>query len=131
MMSDAQNATEQAVYTALAAAGLAFAVYQHVPEQTPPPVNIIGDLSGEPLDIKQGDGDERIDLTITTVVQGEQRKPVLEEQQRITDALHETTLTSVAGWTINPIKTSASAVLMPDGETYLGTTTFSIFALKN
>lgn len=128
-MSEAQNATEAAIYAALSAGGLAFPVYQHVPEDTPPPVNIIGDISGEPLGVK-GDADERIELTITTVVQAEQRKPVLAEQARILAALDGATLTGVAGWTIRPVKASGDAVLMPDGEHYLGTTRFTIFALK-
>ncbi len=129
-MSDAQNATEAAVYAALAAGGLAYPVFQHVPENTPPPVNIIGDISGEPLSDK-GSQDERIDLTITTVVQTEQRKPVLLEQGKIRAALDDVALTGAAGWTIRPQYLSGDAVLLPDGETYLGTMRFTIFALKN
>lgn len=129
-MSDAQIATAQAVFAALSAGGLTWPVYQHVPEDTPPPVNIIGDMSGELLDTKDGK-DEQIELTITTVQQGESRAPVLAEQAKIIAALHDQALTSVAGWTINPMRMRSDAVLMPDGETYLGTTEFTIFALKN
>jgi hypothetical protein len=129
-MSEAQNACEAAVYATLAAAALAYPVHQHVPEDTAPPVNIIGDLSGEPLADKGG-GDERIDLAITTVVQGEARKPVLDEQAKIIAALDGQALTAAAGWTIRPQYTSGDAVLLPDGETYLGTTRFTVFALKN
>ena len=128
-MSDAQNATEAAVYTALAAGGLSYSVYQHVPEDTAPPVNIIGDISGEPLGDKGGD-DERIEVSISTVYQGEARKPVLTEQQKIIAALDGKSLTS-GSWTIRPEKLSADAVMMPDGETYLGTTRFTVFAFKN
>ena len=128
-MSDAQNATEAAVYTALAAGGLSYSVYQHVPEDTAPPVNIIGDISGEPLGDKGGD-DERIEVSISTVYQGEARKPVLTEQQKIIAALDGKSLTS-GSWTIRPEKLSADAVMMPDGETYLGTTRFTVFALKS
>ena len=128
-MSDAQNATEAAVYTALAAGGLSYSVYQHVPEDTLPPVNIIGDIAGEPLGDKGGD-DERIELSITTVVQGEARKPVLTEQQKIIAALDGKSLTS-GSWTIRPEKLSADAVMMPDGETYVGTIRFTVFAFKN
>ena len=128
-MSDAQNATEAAIYTALAAGGLSYSVYQHVPEDTAPPVNIIGDISGEPLGDKGGD-DERIEVSISTVYQGEARKPVLTEQQKIIAALDGKSLTS-GSWTIRPEKLSADAVMMPDGETYLGTTRFTVFAFKN
>lgn len=128
-MSDAQNATEAAVYTALAAGSLSYSVYQHVPEDTAPPVNIIGDIAGEPLGDKAG-VDERIELSITTVYQGEARKPVLTEQQKIIAALDGKSLTS-GSWTIRPEKMSADAVMLPDGETYVGTTRFTIFAFKN
>jgi hypothetical protein len=129
-MTSAQNATEAAVYAALSADGvLSWPIYQHVPEDTPPPVNIIGDMTGEPLEDKGG-GDERIELTIDTVYQGEARKPVLDEQDKISAALDEKTLT-VTGWTIRPVKLSADALLLPDGETYLGTTRFTVFALAD
>jgi len=130
-MSEAQDATSAAIYTALSALGvLGWAFYQHVPENTPPPVHIIGDISGEPLDDAGGD-DERISLEISSVFQGEQNKPVLVEQGRIKAALHEATLTSVAGWTIRPLWQSSNAVLMPDAETYLGTSTFTVFAFAD
>jgi len=126
-MSDAQNATEAAIFTALSEGGLSWPVHQHVPEDTPPPVNIIGDMSGTPLGDKES-GDEQIEVEITTVYQGEARKPVLDEQAKIIAALDEQHL-AVTGWTIRPVKESASAFLMPDGETYLGTTRFTVFAL--
>lgn len=129
-MSDAQLAAAEAVYEALSAGGLSYAVYQHVPENTNPPVNIIGDMSGEPLGDKGGT-DERIELTINTVIQAEQRKPVLAEQAKILAALDNKALTGATGWTICPEKLASDAVMLPDGETYLGTLRFTIFALKN
>jgi hypothetical protein len=127
-MSEAQNAAEAAVYTALTAAGLAWPVHQHVPQDTPPPVNIIGDMTGEPVGAKD-DPDERIELSVLTVFQGEARGPVLTEQAKIIAALDGKTLT-VTGWAISPAKESADVALMPDGETYLGTARFMVFALK-
>ncbi len=128
-MSEAQNATEAAVFVALSGGGLSWPIYQHVPEDTPLPVNIIGDMSGEPLEDKSS-GDARIELEISTVFQGEARKPVLDEQAKIIAALDEQTLSS-DGWTIRPVHISADALLMPDGETYLGTTRFTVFALAD
>ena len=129
-MSDAQNATEAAIYAALSPDGvLEWPIHQHVPEDTPPPVNIIGDLSGEPLGAK-GDPDEEVTVEINTVFQGEARKPVLEEQARIIAALDEQSFTA-GGFTIRPLKAGSDAVLLPDGETYLGTARFTVFALKN
>lgn len=128
-MSDAQDACEAAIYGALSG-NVTWPVHQHVPENTPPPVNILGDMTGTPLDDKDG-GDEQIEMVINTVFQGEQRKPVLQEQGRISALLDEKALTSVDGWTIRPLKTRSDAVLMPDGETYLGTIELIVFALKN
>ncbi len=128
-MSEGMNAVEAAVYAALAGAGLSWPVYQHVPEDTPPPVNIIGDMSAEPLDSKDGD-DARVSLDVQSVFQGEARKPVLDEQARIITALDEAVLSS-GGFTVRPLLETADAVLLPDGETYLGTTRFTVMALKN
>lgn len=128
-MSDAQNACEAAIYAALVAGGLSWPVYQHVPEDTPPPVNIIGDMSGEPLGDKDT-GDEQIELEINTIYQGEERAPVLAEQAKIIAALDGKAL-SVTGWTIHPNKAGSDASLLPDGETYLGAARFTVFALAD
>lgn len=129
-MSEAKKATEKAIYTALIAAPLEFTTHQHVPEDTPPPVNIIDDISGEPLGDKGG-VDEKIEVSIVTIYQGEERVPIFDEQARIIAALDGKALTSVAGWTIHPERLSEDAVPLGDGETYVGTARFTIFALKN
>lgn len=128
-MTRARDAAEAAIFMALSSAGLAWPVFQHVPQDTPPPVNIVGDMDGISLETKEDD-DEEIELSILTVVQGEQRKPVSQEQGRIKSALNNAALTS-GGFTVRPIWTSADAVLMPDGETYLGTSRFTVFAFED
>lgn len=128
-MTKARDAAEAAIFDALSSAGLTWPVYQHVPQDTPPPINIVGDMDGEGLGAK-GDDDEAIELSILTVFQGEARKPVSQEQGRIKDALNEKTLTH-SGYTIRPLWTDANAILMQDGETYLGTSRFLVFAFED
>lgn len=125
-MTDAVTAAEKAIFAALTAA-VDWAVYQHVPQDTPPPVVIIGDMISNPIGVKD-DPDRQINLQILTVFQGEERKAVTDRQQMIRDALDGVTL-SETGFSITSNETSARAELMEDGETYLGTSNFTVWAL--
>lgn len=126
-MTSAASATEQAVYDALDAGVTGATVYQHAPENASLPLVIIGDIDGGPMGTK-GDTDRELSLTITTLTQGEQRAPLLELMEMVETALHSQRLAS-GGWNINPVLTGEAAILGPDGETYIGTQTFTVFAL--
>lgn len=126
-MTSATNAVEAAVFEALNG-NLTVPVYQHVPEDTPPPVVIIGDIEASPLETK-GDSDRQVSLTITTVIQAEQRKPVLDIQEEIVAALDGASLVKDA-WQVRPFLESEDAVLLPDGAHYVGTSRYTIWALQ-
>lgn len=127
-MSAAGDAIEKATYTLLTTGEpIGIAVFQHVPEDTDPPVIIIGDLETEPLDAKD-DGDERATLTIVTVIEGEARKPLLDAQAKIKTKLHGARVTEGA-WTLAYRFISSSAALAPDGAAYVGESRFEILAL--
>lgn len=125
-MTDAVTAAEKAIFAALTTA-VDWDVYQHVPQDTPPPVVIIGDMVATEIGTKN-DPDRRIDLQVLTVFQGEARKPVTERQQMIRDALNGITLIE-SGFRITSNETSARAELLEDGETYIGTSNFTVWAL--
>ncbi|MBB5684293.1 tail completion protein gp17 [Sphingobium boeckii] len=130
-MSEAMDAIEIGVFTELTAAAIGIPIYQHVPEDTAPPVIIIGDLdSDDSISTKDDDLDEAIELEITTVMQTQQRKPVLITQARIKAALNGKAI-MMPGFTIRPLWVSQSAVLLPDGENYVGTSRFRIMALAD
>lgn len=133
-MSEAFNATEVAVFTALNVADLTSLaeVHQHVPQDTSGSIVIIGDLDGESFGAKDpNDEDRLISLSITTQVPGEERKPVLRIQDQIETLLNGQTLTTYPGWSISIMFDGASAILFPDGQRYVGTSNFTVFALKD
>lgn len=127
-MSGPINAAEKAVYDALSAGAPQWTIYQHVPQDTAPPMHIIGDLVASGA-LSKDEDDARLNMDILTVFQGEERKPVTDEQERIKTALHEVTL-SEGDFEIKCYRTGARAELLEDGETYLGTSTFTVWALS-
>ncbi|MEP2103092.1 MAG: hypothetical protein ABJP02_04890 [Parasphingorhabdus sp.] len=126
-MSEALNAAEKAIYEALRDGAPVWPVFQHVPQDTALPLNIIGDMDENSFAVKSDD-DARINLQILTVYQGEERKSVTDEQARIYATLNEVTL-SEGGFNITCYRTSSRAELLEDGETYLGTSFFTVLAL--
>lgn len=126
-MTSAISATEQAVYDALDAGVTLASVYQHVPEDTAPPVVVIGDIEAEPLETK-GDTDRSLSVTITCVAQGEERKPVLDIMEEVSAALDGGRFTAL-GWSITLSLETEGAILLPDSISYVGTQTFTGFAL--
>lgn len=124
-MTSAASATEAAVYTALSGGVNLATVYQHAPENAALPVVVIGDLDSEPFDTKDL-SDGLLTLSLTTITQGEERKPNLAIMEQVKTALRGQTLTS-GGWTIKPTQITENCVLLPDGVTYVGTTSVTLF----
>jgi hypothetical protein len=128
-MTSASSATEKAVYDALSAAVTGAPVYQDVPENSPLPLVVIGPLVAVGLGIK-GDPDRRITLDIITLVTAEEREPLLDLQDQIEATLNDASL-SYDGWTIRPwLESTSSALAEDDGTTYVGTSIFTILALR-
>lgn len=127
-MPSALDATEKAAFALLSAGGdIGAPVYQHVPEDSATPVIIIGDLTSAPLDAKD-DADRRIAMTIVTVVEGEERKPLLELQDAIEQRIAGIR-TVQDGWRLSFTFAGASAVLAPEGDAYVGESRFDVIAL--
>lgn len=128
-MLDAASATEQALYDALSAGITGATVWQDAPENAPLDLVILGDLTPRPLGTKGGDPDKIITVTIFFQTAGEERAPLLKLQAQARALLDDQMLTSVDGWQINPTYVSATAELAEDGETYVGVSSFEVFAL--
>lgn len=127
-MSSAANAIEIATYALLTESGpIGAAVYQHVPEDTPPPVVIIGDIETRPLGTKD-EKDRIASLTILTVTEAEERAPALAIMQKIEDRLDGATRT-IGGWNLSFSFDGDDTTLTPDGGGYVGTSRFTIMAL--
>lgn len=129
-MINAMSAAEAAIFAALSDGSLDAPVYQHAPTDTPLPVAIIGDIDSRPLDTKGSSPDRIVTVTISTETAGEERAPLLALQAQIFALLDGKTLTGAAGWEITGSIESESAMLAPEGKSYIGAQTFVAFALR-
>jgi len=129
-MTNAVSAVEAAAYEALSAGVTLATVHQHVPANTPPPVVIIADMDAERLGTKEGDPDRNVTLTVTSIIQGEARLPLLELQAEIETTLDGLRVTP-PGWTLKFTFQSSDGVLLEDGQTYVGNSRFGVLAFSN
>lgn len=128
-MSGPLEAIEGAAFDVLDGAVTLAAVYQDAPEDTPPPVVIIGDMSAQPFTDDPADPDRRVTLSVQTVTSGDERLPCTEIQNEV-----ETTLGSARvlrdGWELAFRSLGSDATLTGDASGYVGTTTFEIIAFS-
>lgn len=127
-MSKAKAMVEAAAFLALDASITGATVFQDAPENAPTPLVIIGDLKSVRLATKGADADRRVTIAIVTIVEAEERAPLLALQEQIEDALDGQNLEQ-GGWTLAFEFEDDDAVLSEDGSTYTGITSFTVLAL--
>ncbi len=128
---DAEDVIEADAFEALnvPAVTVLASVFQHVPEDTAPPVLIIGDMESEPIATKGADH-QRVALTIAAVVLAEERRPIRALKKAVKDALQDRQV-SRDGWQLEYTFTGADGFLDPEtGEAYAGNFRFSVLALQ-
>lgn len=128
-MTGASGAIEGVAFELLDAAVTLATVFQDVPEDTPPPVVILGDMSAVPFTDDPSDPDRRVTLTITTVTAGEERLPCTDIQDEVEGALGSARAKR-DGWDLIFRSLGSDAALTGDAAGYVGTTTFEIIAFK-
>jgi len=128
-MSGASGAIEAVAFEVLHAAVTGASVFQDVPEDTLPPVVILGDMSAVPFTDDPNDLDRRVTLAITTVTAGEERQPCTDVQDEIEAALGSARVQR-DGWDLAFRSLGSDAALAGDASGYVGTTTFEIIAFK-
>lgn len=129
-MSAAKSIVEGETYRRLADAVEGAAVYQDPPENAPYPLVIIGDLRSVRPGGKGADGDRIVTITIVTLVEAQERAPLLRLQEQIEKALDAQTFETSDGWTLAYTFQDDDAVLDEDGATYAGLTVFTVVALQ-
>jgi hypothetical protein len=127
-MTDLALAVQEGVYGALTAGVTLGQVFQHVPENTPPPVVIIGEDDVDPTIGGKGERFERHELTILTVVQGPGKRPLRLLQEQVRAALDNRPITAAGANLSDPVFLSVTDQLLADGLTYYGEQRFLIFA---
>lgn len=127
-MSNAKSIVEAVAFNALSAGVTTATVYQDAPENSPTPVVIIGDMKSSGLPVKGADADRQVTIAIVTIVEAEERAPLLGIQNEIENALDGHNFEQ-DGWTLAFEFLDDDAVLSEDGSTYSGVTSFSVIAL--
>jgi hypothetical protein len=137
-MTSAASAIEAVAFKRLDGEVGPATAYQHVPEDTPPPVVIVGDIDLDRMS-KGGDPDRLGTLTITSIVPGEARKPLLDIQEKIETRMDGFTGTH-DGWSVSFSFQSSDGLLaaLPaaDDESsgaaaYVGNSRFQVMATKD
>lgn len=128
-MSSAVSAVEAVAFDKLETAVTLATVYQDVPDDTMPPVVIIGDITAQPFTDDPDDPDRVVSLTVATVIAGEERQPCTDIQDEIETALGGARATR-DGWALAFRSLGSDAALAADASGYAGTTTFEIIAFK-
>lgn len=126
-MADPKDLAEAEAYAVLAAGISGADIYQDVPENHPLPLVVLGDSSSTTIGGK-GDPDEKVTINIVTLVSAEEKAPLTALQGQIKSLLREHKA-SVDGFTLHFTFESDDAQLHENGVHYVGTTTFSVFAL--
>lgn len=140
-MPDFRLAAQVALYTALSqsadvlatlrAVGLegdAEGVFQAVPEDADPPIVVIDEMSATPAGGK-GDRFDLIEVSILTIVRRPGREFVTPTMAAVRDTIEGAALANVEGVELSkPVWLSDDDEELPDGQTYLGTQRFSLFA---
>lgn len=129
-MIDFQGAFEKALFDRLTQSVTKAQVHQHVPDNTVPPVVIIGDIGIE----NQGTKDSpllKFDVTIVSVVAGPSRKPLDAVQAEVLDALDGWRATNTAEVGFGELTfVNGSGRLLPSEEAiYYGEQTFSGYVM--
>ncbi|WP_277969305.1 tail completion protein gp17 [Sphingomonas echinoides] len=127
-MSSAKAMVEAAAFLALSNAITDAGVYQDAPENAPTPLVIIGDMKSSRLPTKDADADRRVTISIVTIVEAEERAPLLTLQEQIETALDGQNLQQ-DGWLLAFEFEDDDAVLSEDGSTYSGITSFTVLAI--
>jgi hypothetical protein len=128
MMSKAKSLVEVTTYKQLKAAIEGASVWQDAPENAPGDLVIIGDMKSLGLASKGNTDDRRVLIAVVTIVEAEERAPLLALQEQIETALDGESF-EVDGWTLAYAFEDDDAVLSEDGSTYTGITSFTVLAL--
>ncbi|MDO7843452.1 tail completion protein gp17 [Sphingomonas immobilis] len=127
-MSKAKSIVEAVTFDALEAVITGATVYQDAPENAPGNLVILGDMKSVRLATKGTDADRRVSISIVSIVEAEERAPLLALQEQIDDALDGLSFER-DGWTLAFEFEDDDAVLAEDGSTYNGISSYSVLAL--
>lgn len=128
MTDDPGGAIDLMLFTRLDDVVTLAKVFQHVPENTPPPVIILDDVAIDPEEEMKDSGLWRITASIVSVIIGPSRKPLRALHKQVMNALDEFRPPDVEGWSFGMVKhVSTDVTLLDDGRHYYGAQRFSFY----
>lgn len=127
-MSNAKAVVEAAVYDTLSRAVTNAVVYQDAPDNAPLPIVVIGDMKSSRLPGKATSPDRTVTVSIVTLIEAQERAPLLAIMDEIETALDGESFTP-DGWTLAAAFDDDEAMLADDGSTYSGISSFTFLAL--
>lgn len=127
-MSKAKAVVETLVYDTLSRAVTNAVVYQDAPDNAPLPIVVIGDMKSSRLPGKATTADRTVTVSIVTLIEAQERAPLLAIMDEIETALDGESFTS-DGWTLAAAFDDDEAMLADDGSTYSGISSFTFLAL--
>ena len=127
-MSNAKTVVEAVVYDALSRAVTNAVVYQDAPDNASLPIVVIGDMKSSRLPGKAATPDRTVTVSIVTLIEAQERAPLLAIMDEIETALDGESFAS-DGWTLAAAFDDDEAVLADDGSTYSGISSFTFLAL--
>lgn len=128
-MIDLQTAAQNGIHAALNVAAVTdlAPLFQHVPDETEPPMVIIGELAAEPIGGKDSQLD-RITAEVITIVREPRRAALFALMSAVRTALEGVALAAAGAELSRPVFEGADDDLAEDGQTYIGTQRFSLIA---
>jgi hypothetical protein len=128
-MNDIPQAVQDAFFDALNDVSLTnlSPVVQHVLENTQPPLVVIGDINTSPFGGKDG-GLDKVEVDVLSYFRGPNRKGLNEIQAAVRGRLDDQTIAATGYELSRPVLVSSDTELLEDGETYVGTQHFELFA---
>jgi hypothetical protein len=126
-VTDLQSALETRLFARLSAIVTLATVYQHVPQDTPAPLVIIGEVRSEDAGAK-GLRLDRYEIEIVTEVNAQSRKALTAIQAQVRTALDGWRPGNTAEVVFGElVLLETSGQIGADGETYFGSQRFAIF----
>ena len=129
-MSDLTHAVQSAVVARLVAGVTLAPVYSVVPDNTQPPVVVVGDGTFDQVGGKNSDS-ERHDLVVRCIVGGTSKSALLALMQEVKAALHNQPLVSADAVLSRCVMTSGNEVRDIDANALVGEQRFFVMAHPN
>lgn len=127
-MTDLARGVEKAFYVQLVAEVTGIKLFQNVPENTPPPVQFIGDMVRTQEGGKASDL-ERFDIDVITIVRANQAKVLHAKMDEAKAALDRWVPPITEGVRMHRVRhVDSRTQLLADGQHYYGSSRFEVFA---